>query len=158
MRHGVVTGQVRHVDVLPTVAELLGVGLPSDLRLEGVSLVPLAANPSAALHLEPAFSQRRPPDERRLSIGWDPGAKLAAQDGRYKYIRNPKPPDEFYDLSRDPRELSNLIHGDSPDMERLEEWLRQKHDALTQDHRSKSLTDEIDPEILEDLKALGYIY
>jgi len=158
MGHGVATSPVRHVDVLPTVAELLGVPLDtSDLRLEGVSLVPLIENPSADLGLEPAFSQRRPPDERRLSIGWDPGPKLAAQDGRFKYIRNPKPPHEFYDLSRDPRELSNLIHGESPDMARLSEWLREKHDALTRDHRSKTLSDEIDPQILEDLKALGYI-
>ena len=158
MGRGVVTSPVRHVDVLPTVADLLGVPLKgSDLRLEGVSLVPLIANPSADLGLEPAFSQRRPPDERRLSIGWDPGPKLAAQDGRFKYIQNPRPPHEFYDLLRDPRELSNLIHGESPDMERLREWLRQKHEALTRDHRSKALTDEIDPQTLEDLKALGYI-
>lgn len=158
LRHGVVTRQVRHVDLLPTVAELLGVPLsPGDLRLEGVSLVPLLARPTADLGLEPAFSQRRPPDERRLSIGWDPGVKLAAQDGRHKYILNPKPPHEFYDLSRDPYELRNLIHGESPEKERLRRWLQEKHQALTQDHRSRTLSEEMDPQVLEDLKALGYI-
>jgi arylsulfatase A-like enzyme len=158
MRHGVVTSPVRHVDVLPTVAELLGVALSgSDLRLEGTSLVPLLAKPSADLGLEPAFSQRRPPDERRLSIGWDPGVKLAAQDGHHKYILNPKPPHEFYDLSRDPYELRNLIHGESPEKERLRQWLQEKYEALAQDHRSKSVSDELDPQTLEDLKALGYL-
>ena len=114
-------------------------------------------SPTADLGIEPAFSQRRPPDERRLSIGWDPGVKLAAQDGRHKYIQNPGPLHEFYDLSRDPYEQRNLIHAESPEKERLREWLRQKHEALTQDHRSKSLSDEIDPQLLEDLKALGYL-
>ena len=35
--------------------------------------------------------------------------------------------------------------------------LREKFEELSADHRSKSLQDEIDPQLLEDLKALGYI-
>jgi arylsulfatase A-like enzyme len=143
---------------MPTLAELLGVtAKPSSLRLEGVSLVPLLRNPSADLEIEPAFSQRRPPDERRLGIGWEPGAKLAAQDGRYKYIRNPEPPHELYDLQSDPYELRNLIRQPHPEKERLERWILEKHEDLSGDHRAKSPADEIDPELLEDLKALGYI-
>ena len=158
LRHGVVTTPVRHVDVLPTVSELLGVPLGrSPLRIEGVSLVPLLDNPSADLGIEPAFSQRRPPDERRLRIGWEPGTKLAVQDGEYKFILNPEPPHEFYDLRRDPNELSNLIRAPSPEKDRLKEWLSKKYEALTRDHRTESLSDEIDPQVLEDLKALGYI-
>ncbi len=158
LRHAVITGLVRHVDLLPTLAELLGVSVsPARLRLEGVSLVPLLQDPSADLGIEPAFSQRRPPDERRLGIGWEPGIKLAAQDGTFKYIRNPEPPHELYDLRSDPYELRNLIRQPLPEKERLERWLLDKHESLTGDHRTKSLSDEIDPELLEDLKALGYI-
>jgi arylsulfatase A-like enzyme len=122
-----------------------------------VSLVPLLDDPSTDLGIEPAFSQRRPPDERRLRIGWEPGVKLAAQDGRFKYIRNPEPPHELYDLMSDPYELRNLIRHPHPEKERLERWLLQKYEELSGDHRTKSLTDEIDPQLLEDLKALGYI-
>ncbi|MCG6927383.1 MAG: sulfatase [Acidobacteria bacterium] len=158
LRHGVITSLVRHVDLLPTFGELLGVtASPSELGLEGVSLVPLLRDPSADLGIEPAFSQRRPPDERRVSIGWEPGIKLAVQDGRFKYIRNPEPPHELYDLQSDPYELRNLIRRHHPEKERLERWLLDKYEKLSGDHRAESPTDEIDPEILEDLKALGYI-
>jgi len=157
LRHAVVTSLVRHVDILPTVAELLGIPLSrSELRLEGVSLVPLLENPSADLGIDAAFSQRRPPDERRLGIGWDPGKKLSAQDGGHKFILNPVPPHEFYDLQRDPNELRNLIHAPNPQKDRLKTWLEEKYDALSRDHRSEDLSDEIDPQVLEDLKALGY--
>jgi arylsulfatase A-like enzyme len=153
----VVTSLVRHVDVLPTVAELLGIPLNrSELRLAGVSLVPLLENPSADLGIDAAFSQRRPPDERRLRIGWDPGKKLSAQDASHKFILNPVPPHEFYDLQRDPNELRNLIHAPDPRKDRLEAWLVEKYDTLSRDHRSEDLSDEIDPQVLEDLKALGY--
>ena len=104
-----------------------------------------------------AFSQRRPPDERRLGIGWEPGLKLAAQDGRFKYIRNPEPPHELYDLETDPNELRNLFLEPPPDGERLRRWLDETWDRLQNDHRTEILSDEIDPKILEDLKALGYI-
>jgi arylsulfatase A-like enzyme len=158
LRHAVVTTPVRHVDLLPTLSELLGVPFSrSALNVEGVSLVPLLEDPSINVGIEPAFSQRRPPDERRLRIGWEPGIKLAVQDGAFKFILNPEPPHEFYDLRRDPNELSNLIHGDSPEKDRLKAWLDEKYEALTRDHRAKSLSDEIDPQVLEDLKALGYI-
>ncbi len=158
LRHAVVTGLVRHVDVLPTVAELLGVSLDSsDLRIEGRSLVPLLEDPSTDVGVDVAFSQRRPPDERRLGIGWEAGVKLSAQDGRFKYILNPEPPHELYDLRRDPYELSNLIETETPEKDRLRQWLLDKYQALTRDHRTKSLSDEIDPQVLEDLKALGYI-
>lgn len=158
LRHGVVMNLVRHVDVMPTIAELLGVELnESLLRLEGVSLAPLLANPRAALPIEAAFSQRRPPDERRLRIGWEPGIKLAAQDEGHKYILNPEPPHEFYDLRRDPNELRNLIHAPHPRKDALEAWLKEKHEALSEDHRAGDGSTEVDPQVLEDLKALGYI-
>jgi len=156
--HGVVPGLVRHVDLVPTLAELLGVPLDAGaLRLEGRSLVPLLSDPRRDLGLEPAFSQRRPPDERRLHIGWEPGVKLAAQDGAHKYIFNSEGGDEFYDLRTDPHELRNLAGTPDPDRDRLREWLHRKFEALVRDHRTKGADPEVDPRHLEDLKALGYV-
>jgi arylsulfatase A-like enzyme len=156
LRHAVITRLVRHVDLLPTLARLLDVPAGS-LHGEGVSLVPLLDDPRADLPIEPAFSQRRPPDERRLGIGWEPGLKLAAQDGRFKYIRNPEPPHELYDLETDPNELANLIREPIPEKEHLRRWLDETWERLQNDHRTDAPSDEIAPEILEDLKALGYI-
>jgi arylsulfatase A-like enzyme len=156
LRHEVITGVVRHVDLLPTLVELVGVPL-GPVRGEGVSLVPLLDDPTTELDLEPAFSQRRPPDERRLGIGWEPGLKLAVQDEGFKYIRNPEPPNELYDLQSDPNELRNLILEPSPEEKRLRRWLDEKWEQLQNDHRTEPSSDEIAPEILEELKALGYI-
>jgi hypothetical protein len=71
------------------------------------------------------------------------------------YRLNPEHHHEFYDLRRDPNELSNLIHLDSEEKDRLREWLDEKYETLKGDHRAKDVSDEIDPQALEDLKALG---
>lgn len=156
-RPGVVRGMVRHVDLLPTVAELLGWPFErSRLRPEGRSLVPLLANPSADVGIDAAFAQRRPPDERRLDLGWDRGAMVSAQDERFKYIWASEQPHEFYDLQGDPYELRNLIAEPIPQKERLLAWLLAKQQTLNRDRRGKPAK-PIDPRHLEDLKALGYL-
>lgn len=158
LRHAVVPGLVRHVDLMPTIAELLGLLLAEPvLRLEGRSLTRLFEAPSADLGIEPAFSQRRPPDERRLEAGWEPGTKLAAQDAEGKYIFNSEGGDEFYDIRLDPNELRNLVEQPRPDKDRLREWLHHKFEALGRDQRTAGAAPDVDPRHLEDLKALGYI-
>ncbi len=151
-------GLVRHVDLAPTLAELLGVPMPARrLRIEGRSLVPLITGGRTDGSVEPAFSQRRPPDERRLGIGWEPGIKLAAQDGRYKYIVNSDGADEFFDLRADPCELGNLVGEARPEEERLRRWLEGKYQDLLRDRRGTTAPGGVDPRHVEDLKALGYI-
>jgi arylsulfatase A-like enzyme len=158
LRPWVYPGLVRHVDLMPTVAELLGVRLDRRrLRIEGRSLVPLMVGKATDVGIDAAFSQRRPPDERRLGIGWEPGIKLAAQDGRFKYIMNAEGPDEFYDLKSDGCELRNLIDEPRPEKDRLRRWLEGKYQQLRRDHRGTRGPGEVDPRVQEDLKALGYI-
>ena len=48
---------VELVDVLPTIAELAGVALPSNETFDGVSLVPLLSGGSASWVKQAAFSQ-----------------------------------------------------------------------------------------------------
>lgn len=158
LRPWVYPGLVRHVDLMPTVAELLGVPIARHRsRIEGCSLVPLLTGKGTEVGIDAAFSQRRPPDERRLGIGWEPGIKLAAQDGRFKYIMNAEGADEFYDLASDSCEIRNLIDEPRPEKERLLRWLEGKYQALRRDHRGTRGPGEVDPRIQEDLKALGYI-
>ena len=91
--------QVRHVDVLPTIVELLGVKAPSPL--DGVSLVPLLTR-SGLVQVESPVSYA----ESRfgeLHFGWSPIHSV--RDGTWKYIDAPVP--EMYRLTQDPREREN---------------------------------------------------
>jgi len=158
LRPWIYPGLVRHVDLAPTLAELLGT--PMDrrrLKTEGRSLVPLLTGKGTDVGIDAAFSQRRPPDDRRLGIGWEPGIKLAAQDGRFKYIMNAEGPDEFYDLGSDVCELRNLVEEPRLEKERLRRWLEGKYQELRRDRRGTREPGGVDPRHLEDLKALGYI-
>ncbi len=92
-----VASPVRHVDILPTVLELLGRAAPADI--DGVSLVP---------HLQGEPVRRSPPHyaetlSPRLAHGW--GELRAIIDGDWKYIHGPRP--ELFDLAADPREVTD---------------------------------------------------
>jgi arylsulfatase A-like enzyme len=94
--------QVRHVDLLPTIAELLAVKPPAGL--DGVSLVPLlksdphvrkSADSAPVSYAESRFGQ--------LHFGWSPIQSV--RDGTWKYIDAPGP--ELYQLTQDPGEREN---------------------------------------------------
>jgi len=150
---------VRHVDLLPTVAELAGVPLDrAKLRVEGRSLVPVLEEDGAQPPVDFAYSQRRPADQRRLELGWVDGYVMAVQDDRYKYILNSLGDDELYDLMTDPHESRNLIGEELPAKRRLLEWLEEKRRALQADGRTNpSSSLEIEKRYIESLKALGYM-
>lgn len=100
----VIDRQVRLVDVLPTVLDLLG--LDADGDLDGVSLTPLMAGESNA---EPAVAWS-------YSAAANRGLAMRV-DGRLKYIVNntawaPVAGDQqLYDLTEDPGEEHNLAAG-----------------------------------------------
>jgi len=100
-----IRSQVRTIDVLPTVADLLGVGIPSDAP--GRSLLPVL---------------RGEETEARLAVGGEtkagPGRSFL-RSSRYKYIEIDGPPGpepmhevpaarQLYDLDTDPGETHNL--------------------------------------------------
>jgi choline-sulfatase len=139
-------GPVRHIDIVPTVLDVLG--LPGGDATQGTSLL-------AAL-------QRRipPPDlvqysETRLAEEGFGMAPLfgVRHDGR-KWIAAPRP--ELYDLRRDPRELTNLYPNDATAAQPLEREL----EAVTAASARRALTAPtrlIDRETEEMLRALGYM-
>jgi arylsulfatase A-like enzyme len=93
---------VRQVDLTPTLLDVAGVPIPSDL--DGTSLLP-AVESGAALSLEAfieAFGRvRGTPRDRRT--GW--------RTSTWKCIvapNAPDVPDELYDLAHDPRERRNV--------------------------------------------------
>lgn len=92
-----VEGRVRHIDILPTILDALGMARPGDLP--GRSLLP-AAN-GDALPEEPTYFEAM---SSALNRGWAPLAGMVR--GRYKLIELPLP--ELFDLETDPEETRNL--------------------------------------------------
>ena len=89
---GVVSDQVRIVDVMPTALSLLGIAIPK--QAQGTDLMPLARGQHLGLV---AHSESWYP---RYHYGWSELRSI--QDGRFKLIHAPRP--ELYDLATDSRE------------------------------------------------------
>jgi len=139
-----VPDQVRMVDVMPTALSLLGIDPPK--AVQGVSLLPLARGETMSLV---AHSESWYP---RYHYGWS--ELRAVQDGRFKYVRAPRP--ELYDLERDASERHNHA-GDDP--ARLETLARALDDleARTKSDAAVAGPRPVDPETEERLAALGYV-
>jgi arylsulfatase A-like enzyme/Flp pilus assembly protein TadD len=136
----VVGAPVRHVDVLPTVLDLLGLPPPSET--DGRSLLPLIAGgspPDSPSYFEALSSS--------LNQGWAPLRGVI--DGGLKYVDLPLP--ELYDLTADPGETRSLAAGRPADLERLRGLLARLRTAESRVHRAAE-----DPSTVERLRALGY--
>jgi arylsulfatase A-like enzyme/Tfp pilus assembly protein PilF len=134
---------VRHIDVLPTVLDALGLGIPPDLP--GRSLLPFAAGRSDAApdsYFEALSSS--------LNRGWAP-LRGAIRQGWLKYIDLPLP--EVYDLQADPGEQRNLAASRPQDLERLRGLLG-RFQAADVGVGARVREEEA---TLERLRALGYV-
>jgi arylsulfatase A-like enzyme/Tfp pilus assembly protein PilF len=130
---------VSHVDLLPTIAQLVAIDAPANLP--GRSLLASAADrprPRASY-----FEAMTP----MVSRGWAPLSGVLV--GREKYIDLPI--EELYDLTRDPKEEQNLV-GKAPERTRqLVAELRRFEAALPGEGRAETA------EVRERLQALGYV-
>lgn len=140
----VVRDQVRIVDVVPTLLEVLAVPPPDSVQ--GTSLLPAARGSRLELL---ALSESWYP---RFHYGWS--ELLAVRDGRYKFIAAPRR--ELYDTANDPGETRDLS-GDNPRLadalERALQDLRAKTGSSTRPPEPQ----QVDPDVEERLRALGYV-
>jgi arylsulfatase A-like enzyme/tetratricopeptide (TPR) repeat protein len=139
----VIPDQVRIVDVMPTILDLLHLSPPPDVQ--GVSLLPLSRG--AHLGLE-ALSETYYP---RYHYGWSELTGL--RDGRYEFIRAPRR--ELYDLRDDPSEGRNLSGSEPPRADALAKGLEDFVARVTK--ASLAGPQRLDPETEERLAALGYV-
>jgi choline-sulfatase len=139
-----IADQVRIVDVMPTVLDLLGV--PAPKQTQGVSLRPLARGERLGLV---ARSESWYP---RYHYGWSELQSI--QDGRFKYIRAPRP--ELYDLAGDPREQNDLSRQDPQRLAALDNALTAEIARTTSTTAAKG-PQVVDAETEERLAALGYV-
>ncbi len=155
-RHGLtVPHLVRHVDLLPTLAELTGVEIDLEaLAIEGRSLVPLLRRDAQRW---PPPGSPTPSGGPPTASGWPPGLVMAVRSERYKYILQTDAEDEFYDLESDPLERRNLVAEDSEEKERLVAWLVRKYESMQTGLPGSADEVRIDEEFVDELKALGYL-
>lgn len=101
-RGKVIEGQVRSIDIAPTILDLLGFPMDKiDPPMDGESLVPCMENLRG--HGKRAYAET-------VWSAYGMGARQAPREENWKYIRYTSSMyEEFFDLQKDPREQVNLI-------------------------------------------------
>ncbi len=133
---------VQHIDVAPTILDLVKAPNPGQLR--GRSLKPVLDGtgrlPDAAVYSEALYA--------RYHFGW---SELTAVTGdRYRYIKAPR--EELYDLQRDPGERTNL----APERSQARQALRGALDRLVAGSNIH-VPAPVAADARERLQALGYV-
>ncbi len=141
----VASQRVSHVDILPTVLELLG--LDPVAGLPGRSLLPAMSGESGTQR--PTYFESVLP---RFSFGWEPLFGVRAED--WKYIHGPQR--ELYDLRKDPGELYNLAAKEPERRQELESLLF-RIVATSSPPEDSTSTVVMDAEARQKLAALGYV-
>jgi len=136
--------QVRTVDLMPTICDILDIRPPE--ALHGSSLVPLIEKDSPE-----GFDSYAETYFPFLSNGWAPLKSVRTQE--YKYIAAPKP--ELYDLLQDPKESKNILDGKPGVARELIAKLQkfEKQYASQKEPNRKTLSHEES----EKLRSLGYV-
>lgn len=143
VRPGRARAQVRTIDVMPTLLDLVGVK-PSS-ALDGVSLRSIledrTSDPGLEAYVESQYA--------RLHFGWAPLRGIRTE--RYKFIDAPVP--ELYDLRNDPAEARNLAAGSPEVASRLARKIDEVSNKASVPHAGAP----VDPVTAERLRALGYL-
>jgi arylsulfatase A-like enzyme len=148
--------QVRSIDIMPTILEVVGTAARGNLQGEGLlNLLAAADSPGACDRI--AFSDVHIDHRRGKRI-------LAVQTGHYKYIRldnssDPAPgsvQEELYDVRTDPGETHNLIPGERAIRDfmksMVEEYMEQERA-----HAPSAWGPAYDKAAVEQLRDLGYM-
>ncbi len=137
---------VRTTDILPTILDLLGLGVPAGL--DGISLRPLIEGRVSALAL-PAYSEAVAP---ALMYGWSPLASLRLEG--WKYIHAPRP--ELFDLTADPGERRDRF----PEERDLGQAMRRTLEEILKQSGARAPRSEgvrLTSEQTAALRSLGYV-
>lgn len=138
-----VATKVRLVDIAPTLLEIAGVSVPS--QMQGQSLLRIARATSAAD--QPVYSRS---DLPQRGFGWSPLESWRAS--KYLYIRAPKP--ELYDLAADPGATRNLAQSSKATLDTMAAQL-ENFDRRFAGGSGKSA--ELSSSEMQKLASLGYV-
>ncbi len=144
----VITAQVRSIDLLPTIAEFLG--LPPNLAAQGVSLwpliergQPLAGKGSNYAYIETLYT--------KTYMNWS--ELRGMRTDRWKFVLAPRP--ELYDLERDPAERQNVIDRHPAEADQLQKKIWEVIGPAAQDQKVSYTP--VDRETRQELNSLGYV-
>jgi arylsulfatase A-like enzyme len=138
-----VPSQVREIDLMPTLLELLGLDRPQELQ--GSSLLPLLHGAGAQQDLL-SLSETMQSLHSRL---------VSASDGRFKLIHALQTDAwTLYDLHQDPREKRDVAASRKSDLERLRKSILQ---YLNEAPPENCEPNPVDPELQMRLRSLGYV-
>jgi arylsulfatase A-like enzyme/tetratricopeptide (TPR) repeat protein len=141
--------RVETVDIMPTLLQILGLPLPSEIQ--GESLLPLILDKGKGSKQERfAYSESYYP---RYHYGWSELKSL--QNSRYKYIQAPRP--ELYDIVNDPNELTNIYREENGIGQQFEEKLNSLLEEMSAEGIEEKGPQKLDEEAMEKLMALGYV-
>lgn len=152
---------VRLLDIYPTLCELLEVEAPEGLS--GRSLLPLIRGDEGWTD-EPVMAEKTE-DPGGRKAGSAMGIAMSRIEGNWKLILNllspdgrPMPRHELFDLAVDPGETRNLAAEDPERVARMDaalmEWSAANMGLVVADTVEM---EAIDPALLEELRALGYL-
>ncbi|MCZ6695482.1 MAG: sulfatase [Acidobacteria bacterium] len=155
----VVDAQVRTIDIMPTILDLVGIEVPPGLQ--GVSLVPLIRGdegperPGSLAYSESGRNYFK--ENTRQYITGIAGKWRMIRSDRYKLIMIPKDPEpiwEFYDLLADPGETLNVLDRHPEEVAPLKKALLQilESDPGREDRDEPSIPTDLQ----EELRSLGY--
>lgn len=143
----IISQQVRSVDIMPTVCELIGIKNPPDI--DGTSLLPLMeGKETKEIH---AYIESTP---LVLSESND---VIGIRTSKFKYFRNkndPKKGVHLFDLNNDPLEDTNIADDKSDVVSDLESILQ---DIIKNNPVNKEINDDESQDIENELRKLGYM-
>jgi arylsulfatase A-like enzyme len=135
----VVSSNFQHVDVFPSILDLLQIEPPAELQGS-------AWGAGRDYTLTEVFVRNRKSAFLRREL-------CAVRRGQLKYIRSTTGEEEVYDLATDPQETRNLW-GTRPEVEAsFQETLTERNQKITQ----QILRGREDEELVERLRSLGYL-
>ena len=140
----VVKAQVRVVDVMPTVAFIVGTAAP---KVDGENIAPYIGG-APPRDPTPSYAETFYP---KWHFGWSELKSIRVGD--WKYVDAPKP--ELYDERADARELKNLIDSRGPLANGLSQELAKVQGSLGPAPNAEA--PQPDPETLARLRSLGYV-
>ena len=145
----IITQQVRHVDIFPTVMEIIG--LKQTNRVEGQSLAPLFQNKK--VEERPVIIQNMTTNPKQ------PHNVIGVRTPDYKYyrsVKNIKNHVTLFDLKNDPTENYNIAEQNNTIVENMEKILTDTLSRSTVE-KFEQLDDEKLDVVAAELKKLGYI-
>ena len=150
IKPSVITKQVRHIDIFPTICELLDV--PLDVKISGKSLVSLA---NESLQEEnPNYLHTMP--YQKLS----PLDMVGLRTSKYKYFRaarNLKENVNLYDLRKDPQENNNIAKNHPLIVKDMEKILSEISSYSSKELEPEEISKDEEEKIRKELKKLGYM-